>query len=250
MLAYWNRAEDPEAGRPDWAAVAIFFVIACVWSWAAGRWGGVRLPGGNKAPVIDATILVGFGPVMGALIADLIRPARRVGRVGFVGRSWLWAIVALAATPLCLGIGGLPIFHVNAHVDGVAFGISMIVYCIGEELGWREWLQNALGGIALWRVAIITWVLWFAWHWTFLWPSLIVSSAALFFGGVLLIGSFGLAVVARRTRSSAITAGWHTAAKALGSPAQIGMILMLALATWLAGVWGVPRALQSRPRRA
>ncbi len=239
MLRYWNRADDPEAGRPDWIAVAIFFVIACGWSWGANRWGAVRLPGGEDAPIIDSSVLIGFGPVMGALIADLIRPAKRAGHAAFIGRSWLWALVALIATPLCLGIQGIQPFHVDPHVDGAAFGLSMIIYGVGEELGWREWLYNALGGIALWRGALITWVLWFAWHWSFLWPSLMAPRAALIFGAVLLVGSFGLAAVARRTKSSAIAAGWHTAAKALGSPAQLGMILMLAVATWAAGEWTV-----------
>ncbi|NIJ08378.1 hypothetical protein FHS31_001995 [Sphingomonas vulcanisoli] len=244
MFAYWRRAEDPQAGGPDWLAIAIFFVIACAWSWAAARWGAVRLPGGKAAPIIDGTVLIGFGPVMGALIADVLRPMQRAGRAGFLGKSRLWALVALAAPPACLAATGIGVFHVNPHLDAFTIGLSMIVYCIGEELGWREWLYNALGGIALWRGALVTWLLCFAWHWTFLWPSLIVPSAAAIFAGVLLVGSFALAAATRRTRSSAIAAGWHTAAKALGSPAQIPMIILLLLATWLAGDWGVPRALR------
>lgn len=249
-IGYWRRPERPGRAPPDWIAVAVFFVVACAWSHLAARWGEVRLPGGVDAPRIDGTLLVSFGPVLGALVAGLVRPERE-GPARFFGRDRLWASLGLGAPILLLALVGARRFHLDPHLDAAAMMASLVLGCIGEELGWREWLFNALAGLPLWGSALVTWALWLLWHLSFLRVAeeRLGAPYNLGFTLALLAMSFALAALMRHTGSSALAAAWHSAARAGGPIAQTGaLVLLLGIATWRVATRGRRQALRRMSR--
>ncbi|TRW17799.1 CPBP family glutamic-type intramembrane protease [Glacieibacterium frigidum] len=221
--------------RPNWGAVALFFVVACLWSWAAARWGALHFPVGDTTLRIDDSILVGFGPAAGAMAALLVT-RRRPDIVTFLGQSPRTALLALLAPIILVAAFGLAKPHLGPHVDGFTFALTVVIYCIGEELGWRGWLHDELASLKTWQVAVITAPLWYAWHWTFLADLYDSLQFAAGFAALVAVASFGLAQAVRRTRSVAVAVAWHAAAKMLFWPAQIAlMIAAIAYATWAGG---------------
>jgi membrane protease YdiL (CAAX protease family) len=68
-----------------------------------------------------------------------------------------------------MGVFGYPnAFGVDAHLYGAAMGAIIVVYALGEEIGWRGYLNDALkpGGYLL-RV-VVTGAMWWVWHLWFL----------------------------------------------------------------------------------
>lgn len=224
----------------DWAAIALFWIVAAAWSFAAARWFAV--PDAAVGVRIDGSIAVGLGPVAGAVAASLFRK-RPVWRTGLLGPKPLLTMIALLAPVITLGIAGHPRPLVGPQVDGVTFAATVLIYCIAEELGWRGWLNDALGGETRVRSALITWVLWFGWHWSFLAKEL--SSDWRFgvgFAVMTLVASFGLQSAVARTKAVGIAAAFHAAAKATGPIGQVvAMVAIIGAATWAAGRGRVPK---------
>ncbi len=218
----------------DWIAVAVFFGVAFALSWAAAHWPVLALPDRLAGAKVDDALLVGLGPALGAVAASLVRPAP-LALATLPGRSIWWTIVALLAPAITLGAFGVP-RAASPHFAGAMFGLSVALYCIGEELGWRGYFFNAFAGLPLWRSALTTAALWYAWHWSFLAAELVHPQMGLGFGAGLVGASFGLAAATRRTRSSGLAAAWHAAAKTLGMPLQIAaMLCVIVAATWRSG---------------
>lgn len=220
--------------RARLAAIAIFFGVAIGWSALFARVDALALPGKLEGLPIDDSILVGFGPAVGAAMAMLIYRPRLPTMLGHRPLAVMAAIIAPTATLFVFGmpgvVGGAP------HVGGAVFAASVTIYCIGEELGWRGWLHGALGGCRALTSVLVTAALWFAWHWTFMAGDLATTSLALQFAGGLLIGSWGLRGAVNRTWSVGIAVAWHTAVKTLGDPLQIAtMLAVIAAMTWWGG---------------
>lgn len=220
---------------PDWTAVAVFFAVACLWSWAAARWGVLSVPWSGTTLRIDDSILVGWGPAAGAFAAAAFR-RRRFAPIAFFGANRPLAWAALLAPVVTVTVAGVARPQLGAHLDGFTLALTVLIYCIGEELGWRGWLQHELAALPRWTGAVITAVLWYAWHWAFLDELRADPKFAAIFALMILAASFGLAAAVRSTGGVAIAAAWHAASKLLFQPPQIiVMLAVIALATWRGG---------------
>lgn len=220
----------------DWIAIGLFALVAYAWSFLAARHFALVWPLAAPPPRFDDSIVMGFGPALGGLAAMVLRPGRghRFGDLlGFAPRL---VGLALLAPALSLAVFGLKQAGWEPHINGVIFGLSVTIYCIGEELGWRGWLRNALGSESTLRRVGITFILWFGWHWTFLASELLNPVFALQFAVGIALGSYGLELAARRSGGAALPAAWHAAVKATALPAQIAvMVAMIAWATFRSG---------------
>lgn len=236
-MAYWTTPADEAAAPPDWIAVGVFFGVAALWSAVAAHWGALQFPANADGYRIDNSILVGFGPVAGGVAADLVRPRRQRVRSMF-GLAPAWVVLALLAPVVTMAVFGLPGRGVIAdpQLRGAVFAASVVIYCFGEELGWRGWLFDALAALKLWQSALVTAALWYAWHWTFLADTLLDPRVGPVFALGTVIASFGLAAAVRRTRATGLAVAWHAAVKLLVGPFQSGLMLgTIALANWAAG---------------
>ena len=234
---------QPRALRTDWIGIGIFFAVAALWSWAAAHFAVLAWPGSGEPPRFDNSIVAGFGPAVGGLVASLTRPGHGHGFGAFAGRSKLAASAALLAPVVSLAIAGLAARGWNAHLSGAIFALSVTIYAIGEELGWRGWLRTALSSLPSGTAIVVTAALWYAWHWTFLAEQLRQPQFGLGFAAGIVLGSWGLHLAAGRSGGTAIPAAWHAASKAMGLPLQIAaMVIALAWATWQSGRSEQPRA--------
>lgn len=228
-------AQQNHEGVVDWGGIAIFAAVAAGWSALAAHVPALALPARVGGLRIDNSLLVGAGPLLGGLVASALRGGPGPGALfaSLLGPS-RWLIVAALLAPVATAaLFGLP--GAGSGLPGLLFAASVVLYCVGEELGWRGWLQQALAGLQPVRAALLTALLWYGWHWTFLAPTLSDPRQGIGFAIGLLLGSFGLAASVRRTGATGMAVAWHAAVKLLGGPLQITVMLAaLVFANWRA----------------
>lgn len=183
--------------RVPWGAVAIFAVLACGLAWLAQipTW----LTGGLESPLfLPMTTVMMATPAIAALIVTffVLRPSHRARFLGLVPfRPVLRSILVILLAPaawLALAMGALLLAQALGWVQldwsarglaaslpegldaSTAVVITMLalplntlisaVPALGEELGWRGFLQSALSPLGFWRMALLSGALWGVWH--------------------------------------------------------------------------------------
>lgn len=177
---------------------------------------------------IDAGLLIGLGPLAGAIAGCLVLRQRVPSLFGHRRSIGIAALLVPIALTAFTGYGALA----SAGVAGLVFGASVIVYCLCEEAGWRGFLTPNLHWLGQWQGDLATGALWFAWHFTFM-PEMFDPAYVPGFTAAIIAGSFGLAEARRRTGGFALAVGWHAAIKlfAIG-PLAFALIAFMALLTW------------------
>ena len=67
--------------------------------------------------------------------------------------------IGLGADPLA---GGPPVLGLLLAVPVVL--VMQAVFAIGEEAGWRGWLQSTLAPLGFWRTSLVIGLMWALWH--------------------------------------------------------------------------------------
>jgi uncharacterized protein len=217
--------QDVGYGRPPVAAIVLFYVAALVLSFAAAQLSAPSKVGNFP---IDKGLLIGLGPLVATLLACLVFQLRLPS---LLGKKPLIGVAALLAPLLAAMIAGFT-KGAAAGLAGLIFGASVVLYCICEEAGWRGFLTGSLSTLKNWHADLLTGVLWFAWHFTFM-PELYDPKYLVGFVAAIVAGSFGLAEARRRTGGYALAAGWHAAVKLLVfGPYAIALFVVLIGLTW------------------
>ncbi len=206
-------------------AIITFYVVAILFSFAAAKLGPIKAFGDFG---VDQWILVGVGPLAGTIIACLLLRQRLPS---LFGRDLPIGTVALLVPVILTTITGFGKLAMPCTA-GLIFGLSIVVYCLCEEIGWRGFLTGNLDWLKQWQADLLTSVLWLAWHLTFM-PELRNPSYALGFTAAIVAGAFGLAEARRRTGGYALATGWHAAVKLLPlGPFAYGLLGLLIFLTW------------------
>jgi membrane protease YdiL (CAAX protease family) len=149
----------------------------------------------------------GSGPFFGALI--VIWVFKRERTTTFLGTAKLKSII-MALVPLFLftAVGADNNISISPHLYGFFLGLTLTVYCILEETGWRGYLQDELSNLKPIVQYLIVGFLWYAWHLSFLGgqPN-IVNELKIFL--ILFLGSIGIGYAVRGTRSIFVAACLH-----------------------------------------
>jgi len=131
-----------------WKAVGLFYFLACAISWPSfwwrdmhtASWAAWRVPGFLKmAPIM-------WGPGIAALVALAVfrrsHPKTITLFGGVVGRSLAFYLVPF----VLLAVAGLPGSGSPGRVVSFTVLLAVIGFfnILGEELGWRGFLQDAL----------------------------------------------------------------------------------------------------------
>lgn len=158
----------PQSSSRPLKPVIVFYLIACLWSWPFMLW--MTLGHASWAafplPSILKTTLMMWGPGVAALVCMALfgKPARpRNTLVG--GRRWgsiaffLAPLFALAAMTAAMS-GPKPALALIALFGPIGF-----INTLGEELGWRGFLQSTLQSLPWFKRYLMIGVLWEIWHW-------------------------------------------------------------------------------------
>jgi len=119
------------------------------------------------------SLLRASGPLVGGLLCISMFRNKYKRTITLTGSSlaastiYFGAPVLLVAFVGITGSGGK-----NSHVFGLISGITLMLYCLFEEVGWRGFLQDAMRGIPNPARFIIIGTLWYLWHLNFLSPDL------------------------------------------------------------------------------
>lgn len=200
--------------RPDWAAIALFFAVACGISVPLILWRDLNPASWRRSSIAPwlRPLLVGWGPAAGALAALAIRGRRHARTVTLTGTSPVGATLAVLV-PVGILAWLAPARDASApHLLGLVAGGHAFTYALGEELGWRGYLQDALRPLPPLRRYALLGTMWGVWHATTFAGTRPAAGMALrlaVFYLVLIGASAALGAATDRTRSVLVAAACH-----------------------------------------
>lgn len=233
--------------RALWTRVALFYAIACLWSWPLFFWRDVLDWRSFPLPLGVGIFLIMWGPGVAALASWRVlgRPARGT-RPSLFGSSPTRALLALCAVLVALVA---PAWFGNG--DALAPLLLVIPLALartfGEELGWRGYLQETLARVPrAWRYVLVG-IMWETWHFTtrtYGRPFPQVLFILLLSTTVAIAASFALGWAVERSGSILVAVAGHSlmnialeaadagaAAQAWAALAAMGILVMM-LAAW------------------
>jgi len=153
--------------RVDWPSVALFYLLACAVSWPFFWWRDMH-PASWQAwrfPAFLKTSCIMWGPGLAALAVLGLRRVHHPRTITFFGASRRHSLSFFVLPLITLATVYAPIVGSRAAVVGV-LAVLGFFNILGEELGWRGFLQDALRPLPPgWRYLTIG-VLWEFWHFT------------------------------------------------------------------------------------
>ena len=148
--------------KTNWVSVITFYLIACLISWPffwwrdmeSESWAAWNVPGFVK------TGSYMWGPGIAAIICFFIfRKTHK--RHGY----FFWNICFQKPLILVVPIIALSVFSLSG-AEAISLPLIGFIIILGEELGWRGYLQDALRAIPPIKRAIIIGIMWELWHFT------------------------------------------------------------------------------------
>lgn len=204
------RSTIPEK-KINWTEIFIFYAVAVLIS-APFRLNLIKLdeilplPNGLN---IFYRIFRGIGPAIGFLVIYFVFKSKVERKFSFWGINKYYSLLAIILIPIGLTFSGVDNdSELNRHYFGLLTGIMLIFYALGEEYGWRGYLQQALSSMnAPYRILTIA-AFWYVWHLNFLLPDFSIRTHVVFFL-FLLLGSWGLLKISESTLSILFVAAVH-----------------------------------------
>ncbi len=140
--------------------VLTFLLIAFAVSWLATHYVPVLV----WQHIDVKEILTGCGPVLAGLVCYFVFKTPNTYRLSLAGSK---PLVSCGLTALALL---LPVLLSHKTDKTVIIGtvITQFLYTLGEESGWRHYLQNATSGFSTWAQALVIGTVWFFWHYAVL----------------------------------------------------------------------------------
>jgi membrane protease YdiL (CAAX protease family) len=231
--------------RVNWKEVFIFFAVAVLVS-APFRLRLVNLK--ELLPLPDGLSLIyyvfrGIGPAIGYLVMFNVLKSKTDRPFTFWGVNKMYSLIAVLCIPISLTVAGVNNdLALDTHYFGFVTGMVLIFYAMGEEYGWRGYLQQALAPLpVLYRILTIA-VFWYVWHLNYFIPEITLRSHIIHFL-FLVLGSWGLLRISESTRSMIFVVAVHLSFNILsdvnmdssrklivvGAAAAVWTILMISL---------------------
>ena len=179
------------------AAIIVFYIIAISIRYLT-EYTSLASNLGNKY----YEILTGIGPAIGALVASklfgLKIPMTLKGdfKTLLIPFSIYWLLPMLLISTYS---------YITTNDFSIIFCLTVLVYGLCEEIGWRGFLQPALQSLSKFTSIFVLTILWYVWHLNF---GLDLSH--LIFFGILFLGSWGIGIVADKTNSLLAVAAFHS----------------------------------------
>jgi len=158
------------------------------------------------------SLLRASGPLVGGVLSILLFRNLVKRTITLSGTSIAGSLLYFGAPVLMITILGISNnSSVNTHLLGLESGLTIMVYCLFEETGWRGFLLDAMRHIANPLRFIIIGILWYIWHLNFLSGNM----ASLKFGLLIhlpacVFGSWIISFMADKYKSILVAAGVHS----------------------------------------
>lgn len=222
---------------PNWKSVAIYYLAACAWSWPF-FWRrdilGISDDSWPLANLIKHWALM-WGPGAAALVCFAVFRRSHVRKITILGTSWLRSIGFYALPFILLATAGSPVLY-GYHLPPLLAAIPMFISILGEELGWRGYLQDALRPLAGGKRFVLIGVLWEFWHFTTRtthgWSIKRVALTLLVSYTAVILLSFIIGYAAERSKSVVVAAAIHTYVDLLLNNLAYSGVLLLVLPLW------------------
>ncbi len=162
-----SNVPQPAATQVNWTAVIFFYFLACTISWPAFWLAFVKNWEGPFSLPMFRTSCYMWGPGLAAIATLWVFRHTHRRTITFTGDRADLSLAFFVIPILLLAAvhttdKGLSAFKTVAVMTTIGF-----FNILGEELGWRAFLQDALRPIPRWRRYVILGVLWELWHFRF-----------------------------------------------------------------------------------
>lgn len=147
-------------------------------------------------------LLQGIGPLLGGLI--VVKLMKRPNSLTIFSLGF-WKTILIVGIPMLL-FSLVGILNTGKLYFGAPKIVGIIIlYALFEEYGWRGYLQSELNDLKkVYKYLIIT-TLWFIWHLNFQ-----LSTSNLIFFMLLFLGSYGIGLIADKSKSLIMCALFHS----------------------------------------
>ncbi len=211
--------------RVNWKAVGFYYFIACALSWPFFWWRDIHpeswygwrfplVPLASPLTFVLKNAVIMWGPGVAAVLSLIIFGRTHRRTITFWGTS-VYKSLAFYWVPILFAfVMGVPMPDGSVNrLSIVALGIVTLFTILGEELGWRGFLQDALRPLSRLKRYILIGVLWEFWHFTNRTSHGSIKQIVLFLAifypvGIILSWLFGEAT--DRSRSLLIAVTLHT----------------------------------------
>lgn len=154
------------------------------------------------------SLLGAIGLFIGGLLMIYFLKKERKLNFSLFGTSFKWSIIMMIIPLALLSFFGVHnSFGMNIHYYGLIGGVTTLIYCFFEEIGWRGYLQEELSELKEWKRVLLIGFLWYFWHLSFISNQNILDNIQ--FLGWMILGSWGLGKVISSTKSIAAVSCFH-----------------------------------------
>jgi uncharacterized protein len=171
----------------------------------------------------------GWGPALSVLTLYIISKVKKGSFTIYsaFGTDKPWKSIAVFITPI-LALALVDLANIQ---KSLLIGTAYLVYCIGEEIGWRGWLLKNLQPYSQAIQVSVVWVAWLLWHLSF--QPITITFALLLLAGVL-----GINLATRKTGSIVVASAMHAVINLIDySPTS----LLITIPIWVAIFWSWKR---------
>ncbi len=145
----------------NWMSIALYYILACALSWPFFWWRDIH-PDSWKAldiPNFLKTWSYMWGPGIAAIICLFTFRSSHQREMTFKVTSLKHGLAFVLVLPIVIA-------SLNKDIKFVGIGLLGFVSILGEELGWRGFLQDALKIKSDYLKAFLIGILWEIWHFT------------------------------------------------------------------------------------
>ncbi|SOD88855.1 CPBP family glutamic-type intramembrane protease [Spirosoma fluviale] len=140
--------------------IIVFAGLAFAFSWAINQY----LPALTWLTIDGKEVLTGCGPALSGLLCYRLFKTPNTFKLSLAGSK---PIVVYGITFLSLLVPVLLSKQPNP-LAAIGLVLAQFTYTLGEEFGWRHYLQNAVATFNKWQQALIIGTIWFFWHYAIL----------------------------------------------------------------------------------
>ena len=164
--------------KVSWRAVGFYYLVACALSWPffwwrdihPESWSSWQFPGVSPASPLTfilKTAIIMWGPGIAAILSLIIFRDTHRRTITFFGTSVPKSVAFYCVPILFAALVGVPMPDGSVNrLSTVGLGLVTLLTILGEELGWRGFLQDALRPLSRLKRYVLIGVLWEFWHFT------------------------------------------------------------------------------------